>query len=135
MFAARGAVAVAYKFQLTFTQAHCTEFQTGHIQSLPDDSLDFILTSKYNHSTEQFADKVDVFLQPETIGCETWRRLRNTCDKLPSSGVPMGHPLRRGGIHERRSPFSVKLMNSGVHSSQTNPGFSRQPAGGAIFFY
>lgn len=43
--------------------------------------------------------------------------------------------MKRGGVKERRSPFSVKLMNSGVHSSQTNPGYSRQPAGGAIFFY
>ncbi|CAH2261681.1 jg12224 [Pararge aegeria aegeria] len=46
-----------------------------------------------------------------------------------------GHPMKRGGVTERNSPFSVKLMNSGVHSSQTNPGYSRQPAGGAIFFY
>lgn len=46
-----------------------------------------------------------------------------------------GHPMKRGGIKECKSPFSVKLMNSGIHSSQTNPGYSRQPAGGAIFFY
>lgn len=103
--------------------------------SIPDDNLDFILTATYNHSIEKFPDKEDIYLQPETIGCDTWRRLRNSYDKLPPVVVPRGHPMKRGGILERRSPFSVKLMNSGVHSSQTNPGYSRQPAGGAIFFY
>ncbi|XP_022830913.1 uncharacterized protein C1orf194 [Spodoptera litura] len=102
---------------------------------LPKDSLDFVLATTYNHSTERFPDKEDLYLQPETIGCDTWRRLRNTFDKLPPVIIPLGHPMKRGGIKERRSPFSVKLMNSGVHSSQTNPGYSRQPAGGAIFFY
>ncbi|KAI8435682.1 hypothetical protein MSG28_003941 [Choristoneura fumiferana] len=53
----------------------------------------------------------------------------------PNSLLMRGHPMKRGGIKERKSPFSVQLMNSGVHSSQTNPGFSRKPAGGAIFFY
>ncbi|CAF4900458.1 uncharacterized protein C1orf194 homolog [Pieris rapae] len=102
---------------------------------LPEDSLDIVLAAVYNHSTERFADKEDLYLQPETIGCDTWRRLRNTYDKLPPVVIPLGHPMKRGGIKEKRSPFSVKLMNSGVHSSQTNPGYSRQAAGGAIFFY
>ncbi|KOB66392.1 Uncharacterized protein OBRU01_21272 [Operophtera brumata] len=86
-------------------------------------------------STERFADKEDLYLQPETLGCPTWRRLRNSYDKHPPLAVALGHPMKRGGIKECKSPFSVKLMNSGVHSSQTNPGYSRQPAGGAIFFY
>ncbi|CAG9584565.1 unnamed protein product [Danaus chrysippus] len=117
------------------TLASVRKLSFYHPFFLPDDNLDVILTSTYNHSTERFADKEDLYLQPETIGCETWRRLRNTNDKRPPSRVPMGHPMKRGGITERKSPFSVKLMNSGVHSSQTNPGYSRQPAGGAIFFY
>ncbi|CAH0579208.1 unnamed protein product [Chrysodeixis includens] len=102
---------------------------------LPEDSLDLVLGATYNHTTEKFADKEDLYIQPETIGCTTWRRLRNTYDKRPPVIIPLGHPMQRGGVKERRSPFSVKLMNSGVHSSQTNPGYSRQPAGGAIFFY
>ncbi|XP_026753931.2 cilia- and flagella-associated protein 276 [Galleria mellonella] len=106
-----------------------------HPFHLPDDSLDFILSATYNHSTEQFADKEDLYLQPETHGCDTWRRLRNTFNKCPPVVIPLGHPMKLGGVKEHKSPFSVKLMNSGVHSSQTNPGYSRQPAGGAIFFY
>ncbi|XP_026333052.1 uncharacterized protein C1orf194 [Hyposmocoma kahamanoa] len=106
-----------------------------HPFSIPEESLDIVLAATYNHSTEFMADKVDLYLQPETHGCETWRRIRNTCDKPPPTVIPLGHPMKRGGITERKSPFSVKLMNSGVHSSQTNPGYSRQAAGGAIFFY
>lgn len=59
--------------------------------SLPDDSLDFILAATYNHSTERFADKEDLYLQPETIGCSTWRRLRNTNDKPPTTVIPQVH--------------------------------------------
>ncbi|CAH2037886.1 unnamed protein product, partial [Iphiclides podalirius] len=106
-----------------------------HPLAIPEDSLDIVLAATYDHSTEHFADKEDLYLQCETLGIETWRRLRNTIDKRPPVVIPLGHPMKRGGITERISPFSVKLMNSGVHSSQTNPGYSRQPAGGAIFFY
>ncbi|XP_013199647.1 cilia- and flagella-associated protein 276 [Amyelois transitella] len=106
-----------------------------HPFQLPEDSLDLVLAACYNQSTEKFADKEDLYIQPETQGHDTWRRLRNTLDKIPPAAIPQGHPMKRGGIKEHKSPFSVKLMNSGVHSSQTNPGYSRQPAGGAIFFY
>ncbi|XP_068632178.1 protein CFAP276 [Battus philenor] len=117
------------------TLASVRKLSFFHPFAIPDDSLDIVLASTYNHSDEHFADKEDLYLQPETIGCETWRKLRNTIAKPPIAEIPSGHPMKRGGITERKSPFSVKLMNSGVHSSQTNPGYSRQPAGGAIFFY
>lgn len=57
--------------------------------SLPEDSLDLVLAATYNHSTERFADKEDLYMQPETIGCDTWRRLRNTFDKVPAVVVPL----------------------------------------------
>ncbi|CAK1595858.1 unnamed protein product [Parnassius mnemosyne] len=117
------------------TLASVRKLSFYHPLYIPDDSLDIVLAATYNHSTEHFADKEDLYLQRETLGCDTWRRLRNTFDKQPPVVIPLGHPMKRGGITERKSPFSVKLMNSGVHSSQTNPGYSRQPAGGAIFFY
>ncbi|XP_072931791.1 uncharacterized protein [Epargyreus clarus] len=108
------------------TLASVRKLHFFHPFFLPDDSLDLILAATYNHSTERFADKEDLYLQPETIGCDTWRRLRNTYDKLPPVVIPLGHPMKRGGIKERKSPFSVKLMNSGVHSSQTNPGYNKK---------
>ncbi|XP_049868859.1 protein CFAP276 [Pectinophora gossypiella] len=117
------------------TLASVRKLSFFHPFHVPQDSLDIVLAATYNHSTERFADCEDLYLQPETHGCDTWRRMRNTYDKAPPVFIPLGHPMKRGGIKERRSPHSVKLMNSGVHSSQTNPGYSRQAAGGAIFFY
>lgn len=56
--------------------------------SIPEDSLDLVLAATYNQSTEKFADREDLYLQPETIGCDTWRRLRNTYDKHPPIAIP-----------------------------------------------
>lgn len=42
-----------------------------------------MLGSSYNHDKDVFPDKVDVVLQDETIGIDTWRRLRNTRDIKP----------------------------------------------------
>nr|CBH09291.1 HM00048 [Heliconius melpomene] len=69
------------------TLASVRKLSFFHPFFLPDDSLDFILAATYNHSTERFADKEDLYLQPETIGCSTWRRLRNTNDKLPPTAI------------------------------------------------
>lgn len=41
------------------------------------------MASSYNHNKDVFPDKVDVMLQDETIGVDTWRRLRNTRDIKP----------------------------------------------------
>ncbi|CAG9786330.1 unnamed protein product [Diatraea saccharalis] len=63
------------------TLASVRKISFFHPFFLPNDSLDLTLTTTYNQSTELFADKEDLHLQPETIGCETWRRIRNTVDK------------------------------------------------------
>ncbi|KAI4456092.1 hypothetical protein MML48_8g00020480 [Holotrichia oblita] len=59
--------------------AHFKPFTT----LIPQDDLDFVLASSYNHNKDVFPDKVDVMLQDETIGVDTWRRLRNTRDIKP----------------------------------------------------
>jgi hypothetical protein len=38
----------------------------------PEDKLDFVLDSTYRHEAEVFPDITDVYLQPETLGHETW---------------------------------------------------------------
>lgn len=48
-----------------------------------------MLAATYNHSTEFMADKEDLYLQPETHGCDTWRRIRNTHDPPPQVVIPM----------------------------------------------
>lgn len=40
-----------------------------------------------------------------------------------------------GGIQDKKSPHSVKLINSGPHSQLVNNGYSRQPADGNFFRY
>ncbi|VVC99221.1 unnamed protein product [Leptidea sinapis] len=81
------------------TLASVRKLHFFHPFFLPQDSLDIVLAAVYNHSKERFADKEDLYLQPETVGCKTWRRLRNTVDKIPSAQIPMRQ------IDEFRSPF------------------------------
>lgn len=50
---------------------------------IPRDELDFVLSSPYNHTGDTFPDKVDIYLQPETYGVATWRRLRNVKEIPP----------------------------------------------------
>ncbi|EFA07888.1 hypothetical protein TcasGA2_TC005463 [Tribolium castaneum] len=125
---------------------------------IPGDDLDFILNSPYDHSQEIFPDPIDIYLQPETLGQVTWRRLRNTSDlkssleararielqqqKLFLAGhghLPFKlnkyHPVIISGIEERRHPSNVKLMNSSHHSPQTNAGYSRQDSDGNFYQY
>ncbi|XP_055545891.1 cilia- and flagella-associated protein 276 [Wyeomyia smithii] len=102
---------------------------------IPRDSLDINLASQYDHSTELFKGKNEVVLQEETLGCTTFRRLRNTRDLSPEKIIPLKHPLHIGGLREKPSPNSVKLMNIGPHTPLTNPGYSRQTGDGNFFNY
>ncbi|KAG5894123.1 hypothetical protein JTB14_004061 [Gonioctena quinquepunctata] len=131
---------------------------------VPTDQLDLVLSSSYNQSDEIFPDTVDVYLQPETIGQDTWRRLRNTRDLTPdreeqaASKVEVddvdtwaserkkkafvipyrynfAHKVLIGGVTEKKHPSNIKLMNSSHHSPQTNAGYSRQPSDGNVYQY
>uniref|UniRef100_A0A182UE87 Uncharacterized protein n=1 Tax=Anopheles melas TaxID=34690 RepID=A0A182UE87_9DIPT len=99
------------------------------------DSLDITLAAQYNHSDDLFLGKNDVVLQEETLGRSTFRRLRNTRDLSPEKIIPLKHPLLIGGLKEKVSPNSVKLMNTGPHTPLTNPGYSRQSGDGNFFNY
>lgn len=103
--------------------------------SSPKDSLDVVLSSEYNHSDDLFNAKEKVFEQPEVNNKKTFRRLRNTQDIFIKPPIYLSHPLKKGGITERPSIHSVKLINSGTHSQITNHGFSRQSVDGNFFNY
>ncbi|XP_035906891.1 protein C1orf194 [Anopheles stephensi] len=103
--------------------------------NIPVDSLDITLAAQYNHSDDLFLGKNDVVLQDETLGKRTFRRLRNTRDLVPEKIIPLKHPLLVGGLREKASPNSVKLMNTGPHTPLTNPGYSRQSGDGNFFNY
>lgn len=107
-----------------------------YADKIPGDSLDLVLQSQYQHGSELFADKVDLVMTHETVGRRrTHRRLRNTRDVTPERVIAIGHPLVVGGIRERVSVDNVKLMCSGPHTNQTNPGYSRQLGDGNVFNY
>lgn len=72
-------------------------------------------------------------LQNETVGGDTFRRIRNTRDLSPVRAA--GHPLVISSLTEKISPHSIKLMNSGHHTPLTNPGYSRQQGDGNYFRY
>lgn len=74
-------------------------------------------------------------LQNETVGRETFRRIRNTRDLSPVRAEALGHPLLISCLPEKISPHSIKLMNSGHHTPLTNPGYSRQQGDGNYFRY
>lgn len=132
---------------------------------IPRDYLDLVLSSTYNQTEEEFADKVDIYIQPETLGKDTWRRLRNTRDLTPdreeqaaaAKGADddndskkgkskqkelvapfrynFAHKVLIGGIAAKKHPSNIKLMNSSHHSPQTNAGYSRQPSDGNSYQY
>lgn len=55
------------------------------VLQVPYDALDLALTSVYAHSRDTLIPKRFVPVQPETLGRETWRVLRNeikVCIKL-----------------------------------------------------
>ncbi|XP_059608230.1 uncharacterized protein LOC132256065 [Phlebotomus argentipes] len=101
----------------------------------PRDSLDMVLDSCYNHSDDLWHTKSQTHVQPETCGQTTFRRLRNSVDSPAPKSQPLSHPLCIGGITERISPHSVKLIHSGPHTPLTNPGYSRQTSDGNFFNY
>lgn len=65
---------------------------------VPNDSLDLVLQSQYQHNKELFADKVDTVLQPETVGRRTFRTIRNTHDLTSEQVIAIGHPLIIGEL-------------------------------------
>lgn len=113
-----------------FSLANSTLITSLPSSLIPTCSIDNNLLSKFDQSTSLFATKHEVCQTPETMGIMTFRRLRNY--KYTNEPLP-GHPLIIGGIREHISPHSLKLMNTGPHTTLTNPGYKRQTEGG--FFY
>ncbi|XP_077273698.1 cilia- and flagella-associated protein 276 [Temnothorax americanus] len=118
---------------------------------VPHDALDLALNSVYAHSRDTLVSKMYVPIQPETLGRETWRVLRNEIKILPEPPKPdrprhvSGHPdeelksvvrvplsadksrCHSGPTLPRRiHPSSVKLNIEGPHMDQSNPGYSRK---------
>nr|CAD7417543.1 unnamed protein product [Timema poppensis] len=95
----------------------------------PKDHLDFILQAATKHNKELFPDNIDTCLQPETLGVDTWRTLRNTKVVPATTRNKSGHPLVIGGVVERRNIHSADLAIPSNHAYRSSKGYSRKENG------
>lgn len=78
---------------------------------IPQDELDFVLNSPYNHSGDTFPDPVDAYLQPETYGTKTWRRLKNSREVKPQLHEVMGKGKKKSsGYNDVSYPWGILLF-------------------------
>nr|CAD7450794.1 unnamed protein product [Timema bartmani]CAD7463374.1 unnamed protein product [Timema tahoe] len=113
---------------------HHTLSSARHIAYLkrtlePKDHLDFVLQAATEHDKEVFPNNVDTCLQPETLGVNTWRTLRNTKVVPATTSNKFGQPLVIGGVKERRSIHNVELAVPTNHDYRSSTGYSRKENG------
>ncbi|XP_033642579.1 uncharacterized protein C1orf194 homolog [Asterias rubens] len=98
----------------------------------PRDSLDFVLKADYDHHGAFLKSKNETLVQPETIGENHGRVLKNRKKEVPSLVDPMNPPTIETEIHEpkKESIHSVKGAIGCHHSAATNAGYSRKHDGG-----
>lgn len=126
------------------------------------DSLDLSLSAVYNHETDLFHSKHRTVLQmvnsannpirqrlydelkerqrkslhhPLIIGEQKKTLIYSLKMQISVCKIPIKRCCISGGITDRKSPHSVKLICIGHHTPITNPGYSRQPIDGNIFNY
>lgn len=78
--------------------------------SVPNDELDLVLTTSYNHSEEQFPDQIDVYLQPETVNQTTWRKLRNLRKVEPIRTKIMSRIADDEQQEDRKPPYKYNFV-------------------------
>ena len=102
----------------------------SHDPQAPRDSLDFVLKCQYNHSSEFMSSKSETLVQPETVGQNHGRVLKNrpsptkpaTMEDLP---LVEFSPSRKTTIHSCKG-----MAIESHHSEATNRGYSRKHDGG-----
>ncbi|XP_022080936.1 uncharacterized protein C1orf194 homolog [Acanthaster planci] len=103
-----------------------------HDPQAPRDSLDFILKSDYDQHNEFLRSKNETLTQPETIGEDHGRILKNKKKEEPKLFDPMNPPTVKSVIQDpkKESIHSTKGAIDSHHSAATNPGYSRKHDGG-----
>ena len=96
----------------------------------PNDNLDLVLKSQYNHQTCFMSSKAEMILQPETAGTDHGRILKNRIS------VPEIVTLEKKEIVTYNEPRKMTidcakgLSIQSHHSEATNRGYSRKDNGG-----
>lgn len=96
----------------------------------PHDSLDFVLKANYNQHKEFLKGSNETLLQPETLGHEHGRVLKNRTYHVPPQKHALNHPLRTSESPKKEHPHNIKVAIEGNHTQTTNRGYSRKPDGG-----
>lgn len=107
--------------------------------------MDLALTTWYDHSEDLFAERHEIHIRAETLLAKQklCERSGNNLTEATVASLSYGNKRRdakyqrpiMGGIRERVSPHSIKLINVGQHTPLTNPGYSRQTSDGNVFNY
>ncbi|XP_028407971.1 uncharacterized protein C1orf194 homolog [Dendronephthya gigantea] len=96
----------------------------------PNDSLDFVIKSTYNHHGEFLSSKAETLVQPETKNFAHGRILKN---RPPPAGPKIDLnklPLLISSSSKKESVHSVTGAIESHHSAATNRGYSRKHDGG-----
>lgn len=96
----------------------------------PNDSLDFVIKSAYNHHGEFLSSKAETLVQPETKNFLHGRVLKN---RPPPAGPDIDLkrlPFRISLSSKKESVHSVTGAIESHHSTATNRGYSRKHDGG-----
>lgn len=96
----------------------------------PNDNLDFVLKSVYDHSIDYMKGKPEVMIQRETLGEDFGRKLKNRVKVEPVVTTQQEHPLKIVDMGKMEDFNSIKLSIESHHTQITNRGFSRKPDGG-----
>jgi len=96
----------------------------------PRDSLDFILKSEYDHHDAFLKAKNQTLYQPETVGDEHGRLLKNRVKEKPIEKPYLNHPINITAQKKKESIHSIENAIEGHHTQTTNRGYSRKPDGG-----
>ncbi|XP_071816436.1 protein CFAP276-like [Apostichopus japonicus] len=99
----------------------------------PKDSLDFILKADYDHHNQLLEPTSRTLIQPETIGKDHGRILKNRVQKEVVTDEEKTEPsIKKVSIQnpKKESIDSVKGAIESHHSAATNGGYSRKHDGG-----
>eukprot|EP00794_Sanderia_malayensis_P006007 gene6007-6705_t len=132
----------------TLTSSRRTVF--SHDPQAPRDNLDFVVKSKYNHHQEFLKSKAQTLFQPETLGFEHGRTLKNRpgpqAPDIDLANLPLrkSADVKKGNINSVNGAigpdenfddhdYNVERWNlepASHHSAATNGGYSRKHDGG-----
>lgn len=101
-----------------------------HDPQAPNDSLDFVIKSTYDHHKEFLSSKAETLVQHETVGLPHGRILKNRPPPEEPEIDLYKLPMMKSTSVQRQSIHSITGAIESHHSAATNGGYSRKHDGG-----